>query len=302
MKYILSSKEFKKDKNKKFVFYIGSKFSKDIQSDEYNIKILNKIKSKIEQNKILILKDMEDIYINLYDLFDKNFTIINKKKYARITFDEKNEIFSSINDDFKCIILINEKSLEKVDYSFLNMFDKHIISLRYLLDKTFLNEIDIIYNILQDFTKTNFQKNKINIKYNIKNLLINCEKEELQGLVFKKVSELVILGKKLSNSELVDIILEKISPTIPQDIILLLKYSGFEKIYPKIYDKVLNYYQTAEHSNFYNFLKTMKYRKNIIYTFSNIEKPLFFNKSDKIDSTLLGNIDIFEIYDVKCIK
>ena len=110
MKYILSSKEFKKDKNKKFVFYIGSKFSKDIQSDEYNIKILNKIKSKIEQNKILILKDMEDIYINLYDLFDKNFTIINKKKYARITFDEKNEIFSSINDDFKFIILINEKS------------------------------------------------------------------------------------------------------------------------------------------------------------------------------------------------
>ena len=86
MKYILSSKELKIDNNKKLIFYIGSKFSKDIHSDEYNLKILKKIKSQIEQNKILILKDFEDIYINLYDLFDKNFTIINKKKIRKNCF------------------------------------------------------------------------------------------------------------------------------------------------------------------------------------------------------------------------
>ena len=262
MKYIISSKELQIDKNKKFTFYIGSNLSKDIHSDEYNLKILNKIKSQIEQNKILILKDFEDIYINLYDLFDKNFTIINTKKYARIAFDDKKEIFSLINDDFKCIILINEKTLEKIDYSFLNMFEKHIISLEYLLDKNFLNEIDKINDILQDFTKTNFEKNKINIEFNLKNLLINFEKEELQALIFKKISELEILGQKLSNADLLDIILKKISPTLPQDIILLLKFSGFEKTYPQIYDKILNYYQTAEHTNLNNFLKSMKYRKN----------------------------------------
>ena len=179
------------------------------------------------------------------------------------------------------------------------MFEKHIISLEYLLDKTFLNEIDKIYNILQDFTKTNFEKNKINVKFNLKNLLINCEKEELQGLIFKKISELEILGQKLSSEDILDIILKKISPILPQDIMLLLKYSGFEKIYPKIYDKVLNYYQTVEHSNLYNFLKTMKYRKNIIYSFSNIDKPLFFNNSDKINSTLLGNIGMINIKEIK---
>jgi len=133
-------------------------------------------------------------------------------------------------------------------------------------------------------------------------LLINFEKEELQALIFKKVSELEILGQKLSNADLLDIILKKISPTLPQDIILLLKFSGFEKTYPEIYDKILNYYQTVEHTNLNNFLKSMKYRKNLIYTFSNFqqfEESLFFNKSDKIKTTLLGDISRVNIKEIK---
>ena len=50
-----NSQEFKKKINKDFCFYEGSCFSKDISSEEYRLKILNKLQLQIEKNQILLL-------------------------------------------------------------------------------------------------------------------------------------------------------------------------------------------------------------------------------------------------------
>ena len=44
--------------NKEFIYLIGSQFENDLQSEEYSLKILNKIQMHIKQGKLLILKNI----------------------------------------------------------------------------------------------------------------------------------------------------------------------------------------------------------------------------------------------------
>jgi hypothetical protein len=55
----------------------------DIHSDGYGLKILNKIQLQMEQNKILLLSDLDAMYPSLYDLFNQNFTVVGKKKLRK---------------------------------------------------------------------------------------------------------------------------------------------------------------------------------------------------------------------------
>ena len=75
----------------------------------------------MEQNKILLLSDLDAMYLSLYDLFNQNFTFVSKKNYSRIAMGSTNNIFSLVNDGFKCIVLVNvnEKDLEQEKGFFL---------------------------------------------------------------------------------------------------------------------------------------------------------------------------------------
>ena len=79
--------------------------------------------------------------------------------------------------------------------------------------------------------------------------------------------------------------------SLPQDIILFLKYSGFKQKYNNIYEQIINYYQKGEHRNLYYFLETMKNTKNVIYTFSSIEEPLLPNQNKIINTEMFGKIN-----------
>ena len=288
---ILTSTKVEKDLKRELSFYIGSGFTKDTHSEGYGLKILNKIQLQMEQNRILLLSDLEAVYPSLYDLFNQNFTVVSEKNYARIAMGSTNNTFSLVNDDFKCIVLVDEASLEKQDPPFLNRFEKHIISFEYLLDQEYIEEGDYIYNMIQDISNPNLQENKINIKFNLNNLLINCDREEIQGIIYNEINENKKLGKKIMRQEFQDLVLKKISLTLPMDLIFLLKHSGFEQTYPNVADKIIEFYQKGEHSNFLNFLKTMKNHKNVIYTFTSIDEPLLANFSGEIETELLGKIN-----------
>ena len=283
---ILTSDEFKEDVNKELSFYIGSGFKKDIHSEGYGLKILNKIQLQMEQNKILLLSDLEAVYPSLYDLFNQNFTVVSKKNYARIAMGSTNNTFSLVNDGFKCIVLVDEQTIEKEEAPFLNRFEKHIISFEYLLKDDFKDEAAKIYNMIQDFVNHNLE-----INFNLKNLLINVDKEEIQGIIYSKIKEYQKEKKNLRVQELEDLVLEKVALTLPQDILLLLKNSGFEQKYPKRADKIIEFYQRGEHNNLSNFLKKMKNLKNVIYTFTSIDEPLLLNVSEKIETEIIGRID-----------
>ena len=72
------------DKEKDYSFYIGSQFELDLNTEEYALKVLNKIQSHMERGNIFILKNLESVYANLYDLFNQNSTVLSIKKYASL--------------------------------------------------------------------------------------------------------------------------------------------------------------------------------------------------------------------------
>ena len=86
-------------------------------------------------------------------------------KAARIVMDSTYNTFSLVNDGLKCIILVDGKGLEQEKAPFLNRFEKHIISFEYLKERN------------------------IDLKCNVKHLLINCDKEEIKGITYNIYSE-----------------------------------------------------------------------------------------------------------------
>ena len=87
--------------NKNYNLYVGSQFYRDHHSEDYSLKILNKIQLHMEEGKVLILKNLESVYPALYDLFNQNFTKVSKKNYARIAIGSSTNTFSLVDDGFR---------------------------------------------------------------------------------------------------------------------------------------------------------------------------------------------------------
>ena len=299
--YLLSTILSEDDVKKESSFYIGSGFIKDQHSEQYTLKILNKVQLQMEQNKVLLLTDLEPVYPALYDLFNQNFTVVSEKNYARIAIGSSNNTFSLVNDDFKCIVIVDEKAIDKEEAPFLNRFEKHIISFEYLLKEELAKAAEEIYLMVNDLANPNIQENKLKIPYDVSRLLINCEREEIQGIIYSKFSEAKKAKQNLQVQFLEDFVLEKISLTLPQDIILLIKYSGFEQKYNNISEKIINYYQKGEHNNLYNFIKNTENTKSVIYTFTSIDEPLLTAIPDDLsfETKMFGKIKKSNIKDIQ---
>ena len=129
----------------------------------------------MEQNGILLLSDLESVYPSLFDLFNQNFIVVGEKNYARIALGSSNNTFSLVNDNFKCIVLVDQNVLDDEDKPFLNRFEKHIISFEYLLKEDMPNIASEIFEIIENLTKMFLpDEEKFELNYNIKNILINC--------------------------------------------------------------------------------------------------------------------------------
>ena len=272
VKYLFNSK------NKRFIELIGSKYPNDIKSGLYSEEILNKIKYIMETDNILILKDLDMIYPSLYDLFNQNFIIMGEKKFARIAF-EYAKISSEVNKDFHVIVLVNKHQIEnlKLDPPFLNRFEKHIINFNMLLDerdkiiaKKITNYIDLISSF----------NNNPNLKIDLDNLLINCRLHNIEGLIYKIKNNIQDKNEILQKNKEIDYegnlireVFKIIVPTFCQDIIASMINSGIKQ--ENYNDIVLDEYNKSNVPNFISFLKKLKQRKNIIYTFSKITEDIF---------------------------
>ena len=268
--YLKNNKRFKN-----IIYFVGSKFINDQNSEEYTLKVLNKIQHQLDKNVIIIIKDLEQIYPSLYDLFNQNFTIFGDRNYARISVGYSINTFSLVNDWLKCIIFINEKLIDQQDPPFLNRFEKHIIDFEYLLSEKKIEFSKSILRMIESIKELNFMNKKLS--YDISKLLINCHKEEILGLVFY-FSKLNWIEEDIN-----DYIMKKISFLLPQDVILLMYYSDKNNKYKNEYKKILNYYENQEHTNLVHFVQVMENNKNIIYTFTNILDSLIFNFYDDDD-------------------
>ena len=276
--YLLSS--ILSDLGKDYCFYIGSKFIKDIQNEEYILKVLNKVQIYMEQGKILILENLDTVYPAMYDLFNQNFTVVSNKNYARLAIGSTTNTYSLVDNNFRCIINVNVNEMDKQEAPFLNRFEKQIITFDYLLNDELIELSKTINSTLKDMVKKDKKYKGIN--YDLEKLLINCDLEEIRAMVYE-------YNKKGINKEkIMDEILSKISLILPQDIILYLKFSGFSQKHSKEYKIIIDNYNKGEHINLSRFIKIMNQDKNIVYTFSNNLDQI--QNIENIDNPTYGNI------------
>ena len=291
--------------DKKYVFYNGSQLSEDLNQEKYNEKLLNKIQLSLENGDTIVLRNMENIYPSLYNLFNQNFTTLGKKKFSRIAFANYNT-YSVVHEDFRAIVLVDEKKIEEKmeDPPFLNRFEKHTFSFEYLMSE---EQLKISKNIISDFDKI-LSFNKKECKIDLRKQVLWYNSEEIMGLVLKECYKYEKEKGNLMNYENIisNKIWEIISKLLSQDIMaaIIFNENGLKlKIDIKTFYKQNHIFNFNElfHPSKNIFIKG-KSTKLIIYTFSKLLESVI--KEDNPIMSQFGNIKRENIIEriVKSIK
>ena len=281
--------------NKKYIFYSGSQLKEDVNQEKYNEKLLNKIQLSLENGDVLVLKNMENIYPSLYNLFNQNFTILGGKKFARIVFANYKS-YSVVNDEFRAIVLVDEEQImqKMEDPPFLNRFEKHTFSYDNLMEEMELKITNQIINYLELVLSYN---NK-NCKLDLEKQVIWYNKEEIKGLVFKEYNKLKNNKDKIIGNEndLYNSIIKKLSILFSQDILASIMSIDADLKDNKMPKDLLDYYRLNHYHNFrelFNYKRSIfnneKNTKLIIYTFSKLLEPCI-----KANETINSSFEIID--------
>ena len=282
-----------KELNKKYIFYSGSQLKEDINQEKYNEKLLNKIQLSLENGDALVLKNMENIYPSLYNLFNQNFTMLGGKKFARIAFANYKS-YSVVHDSFRAIVLVDEEQIKKKmeDPPFLNRFEKHSFSFEYLMNKMELTITNKIINYIDLIISFNNNKN---CQINLKKQMIWYNKEEIKGLIFKERYKLINIGNEYEKEEnLYSNIFKNLSKLFSQDLMAAIISLDSDLKDQKMPKNLLEYYQSNHFNNFRKLIHSknisVENNKLIIYTFSKVLEPCIKNEKS-INSIKLGMLE-----------
>ena len=282
-----------KEIGREYNYYKGSPFKEDQKSEEYILKILNKVQYHMEHESVLILNNLGTVYPGLYDLFNQNFIEVGNNNYARIAMGYTTNANSLVNENFRCIVNVEEDKISKEEPPFLNRFEKHIISFEKLLKQKEKDLACEIYKVLSELTQNDIDNAFKGIDYYLKDIFINLDIEEIYAYIYQ------LRVNNTDYKDMSDKVFKKFSLLLPQDIILYLKYGEFEQknpLYFNYYNLLLNGYKEGEHNNLVSFFKKMKNLKNVIYTFSPIIDKININT---IQNDILGEITSENITEFK---
>ena len=258
--------------DKTTVFYEGSSFVED-NNNEYRFKIVNEIQEYAKTDQLMILQNLNQIQPFLYDLYNMNYIIKDEQKFARICLDNFSEQLTLVNDAFRIIILVDRQFVNEVDIAFLNRLEKMKITFDQLLDneqkllsKAINEEINFEHQI-GNYENKDEKKNENKINYSLKDLLINCGKEEIEGLIYNFSIVYRNSNNKIDDTkrnEIKEKVYYKISNILPQDIICILQDNNIIK---ETYNDKKKYYNLKQ---YLDDKENKKYKISIIYTFNNI--------------------------------
>ena len=264
-------------KEKKYVIISKEDFDNNENIDI--IGLLLKIQIYMEQEIILILKNLDIIYPSLYELFNKSFTkYLGDKKYTRIS-NENRQTLVYVNDKFRVIILLEEKKLKEADKPFLNRFEKHKLNFEILLDEEEKNIVKNLYNSFNNF----LEEKEISLK---------------NHLIIKNKNIISYLLLFYYDKERPDKFLSKLIPFFTQEMIYLLKFKSINILNNT--KKILSLYKEnyKNNYNFKTFLSELNEQKriNVIYTFSkrndiNFNNENIFSEKFKIEKTVIKDIN-----------
>lgn len=182
---------------KDFTTILGSRFPDD-EDDEYNYRVLNRIILCMEQPQVLILKDLDDIYGSLYDMLNQNYTIVQGKKHCRVALGPFSNPTCEVNDDFKCIVVIDESNITNTDPPFLNRFEKQQYLLRDILKPNNVRLAEYVECFVNDLSSYR----ESNILFSAQDSFPVAGKEMFTSLVTLVEQKLASLyGKSTSTTE-----------------------------------------------------------------------------------------------------
>ena len=242
--------------DKDLVFLDGSPF-KDDNNNEYKFMKLREIQSNANKDKLLIIQNLNQIQPFLYDLYNMNYIIKDEEKCVRICFDSFSESLTPVKESFRIIILVDRKFVSEFDLAFLNRLEKMKINFAKLLDD---NQITLSKRIVEEI---GFKKyiEAYHINYSLKDLLINCGRKEIQGLIYYETKK---NNNRMDEENIKEAILNKIVKISSQDIISILPEGNILK------EKYLN---EKKYYNLKSYIKDLNEESpkiSIIYTFDSI--------------------------------
>ena len=257
---------------KNIVYINGSPFLED-NNNENKCKQINEILNCVSQKDVLIiLQNLNSNHPYLYDLYDKNYKIIDEQKFCRIYLENIGEQLIPVDDSLKIIILEDKNKVNLYDKAFLSRFEKVKINFNDLLDNHRKKLTDEISEEIE--LKNEIKRIQPKINYNLNNLLINCDMENIAVLI----NYLLLENKKIDELKIKEKLYKKISVLLPQDIIINLGEDNPIK---------REYYYNKKCCNLKEYIKDLEISKkndfkiSIIYTFSNYLEE--YNNIDEIE-------------------
>ena len=98
--------------------YDGSPFVDD-NSKAYRFMKLNQIQADASKDKLIVIENLNQIHPFLFDLYNRNFQLVNGKNFARISLDNFDEQLTEVNNGFRIIILMEKRYVNRCNLAFL---------------------------------------------------------------------------------------------------------------------------------------------------------------------------------------
>ena len=279
--------------------YDGSPFVDD-NNKVYRFNKLNEIQEDAKQDRLIIIENLNQIHPFLFDLYNRNFQVVNGKKFARISLDNFDEQLTEVNDGFRIIILVEKRYVNRCDLAFLNRLEKIILSFRELLDD---NLKKISQRLITDLNITKYiARYDQTLNYSLEDLLINCEDNEIQGLIYHFSIKANKDGNESDNEDtneenideeqIRERVIDRIYKVLPQDIAIILPKNNILRN---------KYIASKNIDNFNDYMKEeyKKYKISIIYTFTNRVDGITTGKSFVISEIRSENNFLSLIEEIK---
>jgi len=264
---------------------VGSRFegdfiSKRTYTEAYSARILMEIILLAETPITLVVRHMDHLYDNLYDLFNQNFAITARKKYCRIALSSIYNPRCLIHDQFYSIILVKKADVNTSDPPFLNRFQKYLVERKKLIEHKQQILTERLINWLTELPLTNVNPEFLLVKH----LIPPFHEDFICGLIID-ISE---NDGSLDENTILEICKKKLLRTSSFDFPLLLSFNGeneFINDYYEIHQEFVNFNRLVS-STFSQAHST----KRIIYTYTPSYDRIEYETTEQIHTIKLSSI------------
>jgi hypothetical protein len=118
-----------------------------VNTKENNIELLSTLKNYISLGYIVVMKNLDELYGSLYDLFNQKYTKMEGRDYCFLYYGEsKQRVY--VHPKFKCLVILagqNEDKTQDIELTqpapFLNRFEKFYVKIPNLLSTDHLKTL-----------------------------------------------------------------------------------------------------------------------------------------------------------------